>query len=83
MILAEVFLIIQFMSMQAGWAASQLASYLSSLRIYILRRGSKFAKGTSFGWIFIWSGQTDFGGGKSLISYINILSVYSVRNGKR
>ena len=59
-----MFLIIQFMSMQPGWAASQLAiATLVHLEFTFKEGDQNLQMGTSFGWIFIWSGQTDFGRG--------------------
>ena len=52
-------LLIQFRTMQQGWAGS----YLRLFTIYIFTRGTKIGKGgTSFG-CQSWSGQTNFGGG--------------------
>ena len=61
-------------------ACSQGEQLLSELAIpkfaYNLREGTEICKGDQFWLKRYCSGQTDFGGGKSLIPYMNILMVY-------
>ena len=73
-----MFLIIQFMSMQPGWAASQLPLFA-----YNLQRGPKFAKETSFDWNVFVSTRPILAEENLLYHNYEYLVYTDVQNGKR